>query len=151
MSLLMKTILGTFLAAGLWSNGAVAHHSFSADFSTETGTIEGEVVQVFYRNPHVHYYLNVTNADGEEETWAGFGQNLRVMMRAGWLKNTVKVGDTLKIEGNLGRNGTKKIAIVKAIQTDGTILMPFRGGISYVSGFEDSQVKDKLPEGQQNK
>ncbi len=142
MRSLIGVIFYTFLTASFWSNDVAAHHSFSVDFSSETGTIEGEVVQVFYRNPHVNFYIKTTNADGEEEIWAGFGQSLRVMMRAGWRKNTVKLGDTLKIEGNLGRNSTKKIAIVKATKSDGTELMLFRGGVSYIGGTKDSQIKD---------
>lgn len=122
-----------------------AHHSFFAEFSSEFGVIEGEVVEVYYKNPHSHFYIKVVKEDGSEEIWDGHAQNLRVMMRAGWKRNSVKVGDRLKIEGNLGLNNTKKIAIVKATKQDGTVLSPFPGSKSgFVSTFAESQVEGEI-------
>jgi len=134
----------TFL---LWSHHAHAHHSFSAEFSPDLGMVEGEVVSVFFRNPHTHFYLEVINDSGEVEEWDAHGQNLRVMMRAGWNINKVKVGDMVKVEGNLGKDDTRKIAIMKLTKEDGEELMPFPGNRSgFVGALEDKQIKDKESE-----
>jgi len=120
-----------------------AHHSFFAEFSSEMGEVEGVVDQVFYKNPHAHYYIKIINKDGNEEIWDAHGQNIRRMMRFGWMKNTLKLGDKVKIMGNLGLNGTKKIAIMRAEKADGTKLSMIEGGGSndgYVSAFSESQV-----------
>ena len=131
------------LSASIPVGAPLAHHSFFAEFSSEFGVVEGEVVQVWYKNPHSHFFLKVVTEEGEEELWDGHGQNLRVMLRSGWKKNTVKVGDRLRIEGNMGLDGTKKIAIVQAYQEDGTLLEPFPGNkAGLVSAFSESQVKD---------
>ena len=124
-----------------WAGTTAAHHAFSAEFGSEMGVIEGEVVEVLYENPHSHFMLKVINENGEEEIWDGHGQNLRVMMRSGWQRSTVEVGDTLRIEGNLGLAGAKKIAIVNAQQEDGTILSPFPGFRGFVSAFAESQAE----------
>jgi hypothetical protein len=143
-SMLMKRLSVPLLLSMMISGGqALAHHSFFAEFSSEFGVVEGEVVEVWYKNPHSHFFLKVVNEDGEEELWDGHGQNLRVMMRSGWKKDTVKVGDRLIIQGNLGLDGTKKIAIVQAHKEDGTLLEPFPGNkAGFVSAFSESQVKD---------
>ena len=49
----------------LSSNLALAHHAISANYETDkVGTIDGVVVEVFWANPHVHYYLEVSKDDG---------------------------------------------------------------------------------------
>jgi hypothetical protein len=131
------------LSLSVTAGRALAHHSFFAEFSSEFGVVEGEVVEVSYRNPHSHFLLKVINDNGEEELWDGHGQNVRVMMRSGWKKNSVKVGERLRIQGNLGLDGTKKIAIVQAYKEDGTLLEPFPGNTAgFVSAFSESQVKE---------
>ncbi|MDH3419700.1 MAG: DUF6152 family protein [Gammaproteobacteria bacterium] len=53
-----------FLAA---STAARAHHSFAATFEAETvSELEGEVMSVAWRNPHVLFTLRATGADGQE-------------------------------------------------------------------------------------
>ena len=45
----------------------LAHHSFAAEFDYDaTGTIEGEVVEVLFVNPHVRYFVAVIDAEGTE-------------------------------------------------------------------------------------
>lgn len=134
-----------------FSTGQVfAHHSFFAEFSSQTGAIEGEVIEIFYQNPHAHYYIKTINEDGNEEIWDAHGQNIRRMLRFGWKKNTLKLGDKVKIMGNLGINDTKKIAIMRAEKEDGSKLSLIEGGQDsdgYVNAFSESQVvEDKNDE-----
>lgn len=141
---LFKLTLLTIFSSIIGAYPAYAHHSFSAEFSPEMGMVEGVVEKVFFRNPHTHFYLKVINDAGEEEEWDAHGQNVRVMMRAGWGMDKVKVGDKVKVEGNLGKDSTKKIAIMKLTKEDGEELMPFPGNRSgFVGALEDSQIKEK--------
>jgi len=39
---------------------AQAHHSFAAEFlEDQTATFEGVVTEVWFKNPHVRYYIEV--------------------------------------------------------------------------------------------
>jgi hypothetical protein len=126
---------------------AHSHHSFFAEFSSEFGSIEGEVVEVYYKNPHAHFYVKVITDDGQEEIWDGHGQNVRRMLRFDWKKNSVKVGDKVKIDGNLGLNSTKKIAITTLTKDDGTLLSLTSGSTGgFVSTFSEAQVKEEEKE-----
>ncbi len=59
-----------FLACLLTSTGLVAHHATSVAFDMENlGTIEGEVVDVFWRNPHIVVTIERVSASGVRETW----------------------------------------------------------------------------------
>lgn len=53
-----------FLAA---STAARAHHSFAVTFEAKTvSELQGEVMSVAWRNPHVRFTLRATGADGQE-------------------------------------------------------------------------------------
>ncbi len=133
------------LTAILFPVKTPAHHSFFAEFSSEWGEIEGQVTEVFYKNPHAHFYIKVINEAGEEEIWDAHAQNLRIMTRVGWKVNTVQVGERLRVRGNLGRDGHRKIAVIEAILSDGTVIHPFPGNTAgFVNTFDESQVDDRV-------
>ena len=122
----MISRLTTLIAAVLaLLSGAVAngHHSFAAEFQAdEIQTIEGIVEQVWFKNPHVRYYVNVAGSDGEVVKWDTRGSSPSLLVRKGWNKTTIKVGDTVKITGYLGRDGRKLMFIISAVLEDGTVL-----------------------------
>ena len=63
----MKRYLVVLLAAGaaVFARPALAHHSFSATYlETQSVTIEGEIVQFVFRNPHSFVHVNVKEKDG---------------------------------------------------------------------------------------
>ncbi len=104
------------------TNSAKAHHSFAAEFSYELrGTKEGEVVEVHYVNPHTRVFVAVVNEDGEEEIWDAQTHAISSLLRAGWLRDTVSVGDKLVLEGNLGLAGSRKLWINRMTLEDGEV------------------------------
>lgn len=111
--------------AGLVLSGAHAHHAISLDYDAErTGTIEGVVDEVFWANPHVHYYLTVAGEDGSTEVWDMEAPNTRVMSTRGISRDTVEPGDRIEVTGTLGRDGAKKILATTIVRADdGTVVM----------------------------
>jgi hypothetical protein len=114
------------LAVAAFSGAAAqAHHSFAAEFSYElSGTIEGEVVEVLFVNPHARYFVAVTDEDGNEVVWDAQTRSTSALTRAGWTKDTIRVGDKLTLEGNLGRNDTRKIWIREVRLASGDVIRP---------------------------
>jgi len=109
---------------------ASAHHAFSADYEAgKEGTIEGVIVEVIYRNPHARYYLEVTNADGATEKWDLQTMNLIALGRSGWKRDTLKVGDQVKVRGTLGRDDTRKMYMELVTFADGRMVSPERGAV----------------------
>lgn len=103
---------------------AVAHHSFTAEFTAEkTATLTGTVKQVWFRNPHVRYVFAVENEDGEEETWDARGSPVVWLARKGWTRDSIQVGDTVTFYGFLGRDGRKMLSIMTVTLEDGTVLV----------------------------
>lgn len=110
----MNTRFGFFVlgsAAGLLSSTAVGHHAYDANYTRDVGSIEGEVIDVFWANPHVQYYLEVADDDGTAKVWIVEADNLNVMGRAGWTSETLQVGDRVRVSGRLGREGRPRLAL----------------------------------------
>ena len=99
------------------------HHSFAAEFIREPVTIEGVVTEVWFRNPHIRYYVEVSNEEGGTEIWDTRGGSATNYQRRGsWFRDSIKVGDKVLITGNRGRDGRKLIDIRTVLLADGTIL-----------------------------
>ena len=104
---------------------ASAHHSFAAEFSYELfGTKEGEVVEVHYVNPHTRVFISVTDEDGQTEIWDAQTHAVTTLLRVGWRKDTLKIGDRVHLQGNLGLGNSRKIWIRTMTLEDGTVISP---------------------------
>ena len=58
-------VISILAAVLLCSVNANAHHSYAAEFDPEhPATIEGVVTEVWFKNPHIRYYIKVTGEDG---------------------------------------------------------------------------------------
>ena len=91
------------------ASSSVAHHSFAATyFEDQNVTVEGEILQFVYRNPHSFVHLTVKEKDGSTSRytleWGGTGQ----LGAQGVTKDSLKVGDHVIISGNPGRNPADK-------------------------------------------
>ena len=108
-----------------FATNAAAHHSFAAEFSYELfGSREGEVVEVHFVNPHAHVFFAVKNEDGEEQIWNAQTFPPQTLLRRGWNRDSIKVGDRIIIEGNLGLENSNKLWIITMTLEDGTIIQP---------------------------
>lgn len=86
----------------------VAHHSFSAEFdSTKPFKMSGKVTKVEWMNPHTFFYVDVTDEKTKKVTnWAMEMGSPNGLMRQGWTRNSMKIGDTVEVEGSLAKDGS---------------------------------------------
>ncbi len=116
--LLTATLFGLSLSV---THYAVAHHAYAANYDIDNiGTVEGIVEEVAWSNPHVHYYIRVTNEDGATELWDGEASNLSFLANRGWDRHTIRVGDAIRITGMLGREGRRRIQMGEVVRADGS-------------------------------
>jgi hypothetical protein len=85
-----------------------AHHSFAAEFdAAKPFTLTGAVTKVEWANPHVWFYIDVVDAETNKVTnWALEFNSPNALMRAGWKRDTLKVGDVITVEGSLAKDGS---------------------------------------------
>jgi hypothetical protein len=92
-------------AAALMGTRANAHHSFAATYlEDQTVTIEGDLVQFLFRNPHSFVHVSVTQKDGSMVRYAIEWGGAAQLGGQGVTRETLKLGDKLVISGNPGRN-----------------------------------------------
>lgn len=103
-------LIGWMLAgAALISVPAVAHHSFAAEYdSKKVVTVKGVVTKVDWMNPHVYFYMDVTDEKGNIVNWAFEMGPPGLLAKNGWTRNTMKVGDEVTVEGTLAKDGANQ-------------------------------------------
>jgi hypothetical protein len=99
----------TFAAASLATTAAVAHHSFAAEFdSTKPIDLTGVVTKVDWTNPHTYFYIDVENEQGDYENWGIEMGSPNGLMRRGWHRNSLQIGDEVSVSGTRARDGSFK-------------------------------------------
>ena len=117
------TLIATTLLLLLVQSPARGHHSFAVEFTAEEiATIKGVVTKVWFRNPHVRYFIEVTDSDGAVQRWDTRGSSPSLLVRKGWTKKTISVGDVITIKGHLGRDDKTLMSIITIELADGTKL-----------------------------
>jgi hypothetical protein len=86
---------------------AFAHHSFAAEYDrNKPVTLTGTVTKVDWMNPHMYFYIDVKDASGSVTNWGLENGNLSGLMRRGWRKDSLKIGDVVTVEGFLAKDGS---------------------------------------------
>ena len=91
----------TLLVVGGFSplTGA-AHHSPNVHFNrSETIEIEGELTEVYWRNPHVQLIVETINEQGVKKIWEAEYLAPSYLSRQGITSDLLKEGDIIKIAG----------------------------------------------------
>lgn len=118
------------LASGL---SLAAHHSFAAQYDSKKPiTLTGSVTRLEWANPHVYFYMDVTETGGATANWAIEAMAPSVLYRAGWRKDAVKANDVVTVNGFLARDGSKLVNLQSALLADGRNL--FVGQASAAKG-----------------
>lgn len=106
---------------------AFAHHStsyFSKNLS-DVVRIQGRVVRWEFRSPHSQIYVETKEANGEVVVWRFDTTPAAWLVREGWTKDSLSVGDLVTAEG-FPLVGQPYAWLGKVTKQDGTRLLPQR-------------------------
>ena len=106
MSRRLTIVILVFGAVGFaFAVPLVAHHSFAATYMEEkTETIEGDLVQFVFRNPHSFVHLECADASGQKIRYAVEWASGSSLNGQGITRETLKFGDHVIVTGQPGRN-----------------------------------------------
>ena len=99
---------------------ASAHHSLAEYDGTADREIEGDVLRVMWRNPHVRVTLRRENEDGGEEIWDIHGLDLNSLDRRNVPHDLVRVGDTIRVFGSLSNRRAHHLYMRNLLTPEGT-------------------------------
>jgi hypothetical protein len=105
----MRQILGALaVAAVLLASGPVfAHHSFAAEYdAARPVTLKGTVTKVEWMNPHARFYIDVKDASGQVQHWNLELASPNVLVRNGWTRRSLGVGDEVTVQGSQAKDGS---------------------------------------------
>lgn len=83
------------------------HHSFAAEYdANKPVTLKGTVTKVEWTNPHARFYVDVKDEKGTIHNWNLELASPNVLVRNGWKRDSLKVGDEVVVEGSRAKDGS---------------------------------------------
>jgi hypothetical protein len=104
----MRTTLAVTLAASMLAAApGYAHHSFAAEFDADKPVkLVGTVTKIEWTNPHAWFYIDVMDDSGKVANWGWELGSPTSLVRLGWSRNALKVGEVITVEGSRSRDGS---------------------------------------------
>ena len=118
---LMKQVVLLFTLSQMFFLPVMAHHSFNAEFDRDTPVLlTGVLTGIEWQNPHIWYYIDVTDEDGNVENWGISGGSPGMLMRRGIYKSVLEIGMTISVEGFRARDGSNNAGGRRVTHSDGS-------------------------------
>jgi len=97
-----------------------AHHSFSAEYDrSKPIQLKGTVTKVEWMNPHARFYLDVKDEGGKVINWEFELGSPNGLMRGGWTRNSLKIGDVVQVSGSRAKDGSNLVNASNVAFEDG--------------------------------
>ncbi len=99
-----RVLIVVGILASLLAGRAYAHHSFAATYiESKKVTVEGDLVQFLWRNPHSFVQVVAKDGKGQSQRWSAEWGSGGQLGNQGVARDTLKVGDHLIITGDPSR------------------------------------------------
>jgi len=116
-----------FASIFLLSAGAQAHHS-TTHFSDEFTEMEGTLVDIRWRNPHIYFALEVEEEDGSSRIWDMEAGTIYMIGRGGVTRDLFTIGDHVRVAGNRSNVYDDKFWLTNVLLPEGReVLVVARG------------------------
>jgi len=119
----MRRQIGILVSASIavcLSMTGVAHHGFEVEYDPAKpveGT--GVISKVEWTNPHMRVYVDVTDANGMVTTWNLEMGSPNSVVRRGWTRADLKVGERITFKAFSGRKVANRAVADAIILADG--------------------------------
>lgn len=112
------------LSLALAGRASWAHHSELAEFDPDNPVkVTGTLAKVEWHNPHVWFFVDVTDDDGSVTTWGFSTSPPGILMRRGVTKNVMRIGAVVNVEGSRARDGSNNASTRGLTFADGSAVL----------------------------
>jgi len=117
----MRRIVPAVLVLLATAAPVFGHHSEAAEYdSSKPVKVTGVLKHVEWQNPHVWFYVDVTDENGKVTTWGFSAAPPGALMRRGVTKANLKIGAVISAEGSRARDGSNNASGRNVQYADGT-------------------------------
>lgn len=103
-----------------------AHHAGTEfDFRNATTEIEGKLVEVAWRNPHVEFKLQSVDKSGRTVVWNIESNSVSSLSRSNVKREDLKVGEMVKVIGAASRHSANRFLAMNMVRENGKKLALF--------------------------
>jgi hypothetical protein len=92
-----------------------AHHGEANYDTSKVIDVKGTVTDFRFINPHVLVYIETKDENGKVEKWICEATSPNLLVRRGWNKTTLKVGDEITASGHRAANGEPLLRLMKIV------------------------------------
>ena len=83
--------------------------------------MDGTLVEVRWRNPHIYFVIDVPQANGESKLWEMEAGTIYVLERAGVKREMFEVGDQIRVGGNVSNQFQDKFWLTNVLLPEGRV------------------------------
>ena len=152
----MKTVL-LALAILTLPSIAFAHHSRAAYDTDVVTVVEGKLVDVRWRNPHIVFTLSVTDKNGGHADWRMGAGSIYMLGRGGLNEDSFRTGQLVRVAGHLSKHEERDFLANSLLFPDGNEVMAMPGAEPHWTDeglggrdlwdADSARLESSLPEG----
>ena len=120
MKIRALVVLAVSVGVMLAAVPVLAHHSFAAEYDrNKPVTITGAVTKVDWINPHARFHMDVKDDSGKIVNWEVELGSPAGLIRRGWTRNSLKIGESVTVAGFLAKDGSSLVNSTTVTLSDG--------------------------------
>jgi hypothetical protein len=117
-------IVAATIFAAAFCGAALAHHSGAMFDRSKEVTLDGEVSEWRWSNPHSWLQVHAPHNGQEGVLWSFESTSTQILAKQGWRRTSLKPGDKVTVAYNPFRDGAAGGNLVRVTLPDGTTFGP---------------------------
>jgi hypothetical protein len=123
-----STLLGAGVGLFCLAAPVLAHHGFETEYdNNKVITATGVVSKIEWTNPHMHLYVDVTDAGGKVTTYNLELTSPNAIQRQGWNKNDLVPGEKVTFKAHAGKVVEERAALDSLVKVSAPKQEIFKG------------------------
>ena len=120
MTKLKREMACTLAGLCLWPLVSVGHHAAQVTYHVDQIIeVEGRITDLRWRNPHIRFTINVSDAQGQMALWNVESVPITRLTRVGVSADLVSIGQTVRVAGFPSKRSTTEMYAINLLLADG--------------------------------